>query len=68
MNNNSGPEFGPLRDFVKEFKILVEIFDKSGSLIRTERMDYGKREDRLWLGKLSFWAWSNGHSVETKSV
>ena len=62
----NGPEFAPLRNYVKEFKIVVEIYDDNDNVIRSERMDYGNSEDRIWLGKLSFWAWSNGHVVETR--
>jgi len=28
-------------------------------------MDYGKKDDRNWLGKLSVWAWTNGHEVSS---
>ncbi len=66
-NDKSGPEFAPLRKYVDTFKIIVDIRDIDDKLIRTEIMDYGKSEDRLWLGKLSFWAWSNGHKVVTRS-
>ena len=66
VERNSLPEFAPLRNYVKQFKIIVDIYDKNDKVIRTERMDYGKSEDRLWLGKLSFWAWDNGHVVETR--
>ena len=66
MNDkNTGPEFAPLRNYVKEFKIIVDIIDKDDNVIRTEQMDYGKPEDRIWLGRLSFWAWDNGYLVET---
>ena len=61
----NGPEMAPIRDFVKSFIIRVTVYDKHDSVIRTEKMDYGKPEDRSWLGKLSYWAWSNGHTVET---
>jgi hypothetical protein len=65
MNNRNGPEFAPLRDFIKSFKIIVTVIDKDDNEIRREVMDYGKPDDRAWLGKISYWAWSNGHSVET---
>jgi hypothetical protein len=64
-NERNGPEFAPLREFVKTFPITVTIFDKDDNEIRHEQMDYGKPDDRVWLGKLSYWAWSNGHVVET---
>lgn len=63
----NGPEFAPLRHFNKECKILVLVKSKNGDIIRQENMDYGKPDDRIWLGKLSYWAWTNGHVVETKS-
>jgi len=59
------PEFAPLRDFNKSFKIDVTIYDENDTIVRYEEMDYGKPEDRQWLGKLSFWAWQNGYYVET---
>lgn len=64
-NERNGPEFAPLREFVKSFPIVVTIFNSNDDAIRTERMDYGKPDDRVWLGKLSYWAWTNGHTVET---
>ena len=69
MNNEkrNGPEFAPLRNYVKNYNILVEIYDKDDNIIRTEQMDYGNYEDRIWLGRLSYWAWTNGHSVETRA-
>lgn len=70
MNDSkrNGPEFAPIRNYIKQFKIIVDIYDANDAdkLIRSERMDYGNPEDRLWLGKLSFWAWDNGHVVETR--
>lgn len=67
MNKNkNGPEWGPIRNYVKTFKIIVTIFDDDDNVIRTERMDYGIAEDRAWLGRLSYWAWSNGHTVESR--
>ena len=68
MNKRSGPEFAPLRNFVKSFKIQVTIFDSDDKIVREEVMDYGKPEDRMWLGKLSYWAWSEGYIVETRET
>lgn len=61
----TGPEWAPLREFNKSFKIRVDIYDKDDNIIRTEVMDYGNKDDRIWLGKLSWWAWQNGHTCET---
>lgn len=74
MNNKentlqkNGPEFAPIRSYVKEFKIKVTVFDNNDNIIRIEIMDYGKPEDRVWLGKLSYWAWNNLHYVETEKA
>lgn len=61
----NGPEFIPLRNFIKEYKILVILYDKEDNEIRREIMDYGNSHDRSWLGKLSFYAWEQGWTVET---
>lgn len=63
--DHNGPEYAPIRDYIKEFKIIVTIFDKDDNEIRREEIDYGKPDDRAWLGKLSMWAWQNSHTVET---
>jgi hypothetical protein len=65
MNNKTGPEFAPIRNYVKDFPITVNIYDDKDKLVRTEKLNYGNSEDRSWLGKLSYWGWTNGHSVET---
>ncbi len=64
----NGPEFAPIRDYVKSFKIKVTVYNQNDDIIRIEIMDYGKAEDRVWLGKLSFWSWSNNHYVETERL
>lgn len=64
----NGPEFAPIRDYIKSFKIKVTVFDKNDEVVRTEVMDYGKPEDRVWLGRLSFWSWQNSHYVETEAL
>ena len=63
----NGPEFAPLRNYIKDFKIIVTIYNDKDDIIREEKMNYGNSDDRIWLGKLSFWAWTNGHTVETRS-
>ena len=64
-NNRNGPEFAPVRNFINTFPIEVVIYDTNDKEIRREIMDYGKPDDRNWLGKLSWWAWSSGYIVET---
>ena len=65
MAERNGPEFAPIRDFVKSYLIEVVIYDTKDNEIRREQMDYGKPDDRNWLGKLSWWAWNAGYVVET---
>ena len=59
------PEFDPLKEYIKSFLITVIIFDNDDKEIRREEMDYGKPEHRIWLGKISFWAWQHDYFVET---
>ncbi len=66
MDREAGPEFAPLKEIVREFKITVEISDSSGKVIRTEEIDYGSRDDKQWLGKLTYWALSNGNTMNMK--
>lgn len=68
MNDvRNGPELLPLKNYVKEFKIIVTVYDKDDNVVREEHMDYGKYQDRVWLGKLSYYCWTNGYIVETRS-
>lgn len=71
MNENipRGPEDVPLKNFIKELYIIVLIKDiKSNRYIREEKINYSDIDVRKWLGRVSYWAWSNGYSVETMSL
>ncbi len=61
----NGPESAPLRDFVKQYDIVVNFYNQDEELVRTEKLDYGDYEQKKWLGKLSYWAWELGYTVET---
>ena len=64
-----GPEDVPLKSFIKELFVVVLIKDiKSGRYIREERINYSDPEVRRWLGRCSYWAWSNQYQVETLSL
>jgi len=65
--DENGPENVPLQNFHKTFKIVVFIYNlkNNDEVIDMRQIDYGALEDRRWLGKVSFWAWSKGYSVET---
>lgn len=68
----SGDEFKPLRHFNTFFPCHVFVIDNKGDdnhdgghVVRHGEFDYADRDHRLWLGKLTFWALSEGYSVET---
>lgn len=49
--------------------IMVLVHDLKLDVIEKEvKLDYGSYEDRKTLGRLTFWAITNGRSVETISV
>jgi len=62
-----GPENLPLQSFNKSFIVVVFIYNlkNNDEVIDMRQIDYGSLEDRRWLGRVSFWAWSKGYSVET---
>lgn len=62
--NLNGPESIPLREFVKNFPMLISIYDGE-KLLREETIDYGNPEHRKWLGRVTYWAVSNNYLVET---
>ncbi|HMG15798.1 MAG TPA: hypothetical protein VK590_10140 [Saprospiraceae bacterium] len=68
--DQNGPENVPLNGFNKTFKVVVLIYDlkNSDNVIDMREIDYGLLDDRRWLGRVSFWAWSRGYSVETMSL
>lgn len=68
--NPDGPENVPLQGFNKTFKVAVFIIDlkNNDEIIDMREIDYGKLDDRRWLGRVSFWAWDKGYSVETMAV
>lgn len=62
----SGPEDIPLMEFIKSFPIVVSIIDlATDKVIRTEHIDYGNHLHRKWLGKVTYYACTNGKAVET---
>lgn len=63
-----GPEDIPQLGYVKTFKMMVTIFDKNDTVIREQEIDYGNQEHRKWIGRVTYWAVSNGMTVETSAV
>lgn len=66
----NGPEDLPLREgYVKTFPMKVIVTDlKQNKVIRTEDIDYGKPDDRRWLGRLTYFCCKNNQSVETMAL
>ena len=71
MENNTprGPEDVPPRFYVKEHWIVILIIDvKSGRKIREEKVNFSDREVRSWIGRITYWATTNGYEVRTCNV
>lgn len=68
MKYRKGIENVPLREVNKECPIIAIILDlETNEVVQTLELDYAKVEDRKHLGRISFWAIQNSHSVETMS-
>lgn len=59
-----GPWDAPLREYVKTFPMEISVFDND-KLIHREDIDYGNYNHRKFLGRLTYWACSQGYTVET---
>lgn len=68
MNIPAGPEDVPQLGYVRSFKMMVTIFDACDKIIREQVIDYGNHEERRWLGRVTYWACSNGMTVETSAA
>lgn len=65
----SGPWDVPLREFVKTFPIMVTIYNlKNNEIVKEQQIDYSSYEDRKFLGRITHWAITAGHSVETMAL
>ena len=65
--------FGPwdikLGEYVQSQPVMVLVHNLSNDKIEKEfRIDLGNKDDKKFLGRVSFWCVNNGHSVETMSV
>lgn len=65
--NLNGPESIPLRDHNQEFPMKVTVIDikNDDKVLREETIDYANHEHRKWLGRVTYWACTNGYAVET---
>jgi len=64
-----GPWDAKLEAYVtsKPIMLLIHNLDKD-TIEREFKLDYGKKEDRQFIGRVSFWSLSNGRSTEIMSV
>lgn len=76
MNNKISKDLSgdwdiPLQNFNNHFLIKATIYkpaknDKEEDIeIASRTIDYGNYEHRKFLGRFSFYAWTNGYVVET---
>lgn len=65
MSVPQGPWDTPVREYVKSLLMVVIIHNLTNDRVESEfAIDYGNIDDRKFLGRISFWAISNGRSVE----
>lgn len=61
-----GPENNSPSNIVRSFPIVVSVYKSDDDKpIREEAIDYGNYHHRKWLGRITYWALSNGYLVET---
>lgn len=65
-----GVENVPLRQVNNSCPALVIVYDlrNNNNPIVQNRVDFSNPEDRKWIGRITFWALSNHHSVETMAM
>lgn len=61
------PWDAPVREYVKHFPMMISVYD-GDKLVKEQEIDYGKYEDRRFLGKLTYWALTEGYTVETSKA
>jgi hypothetical protein len=50
--------------FIKIFPVKVTIYDANDNIIKVEEIDYGNSDDKKWLGRVTFWALTQGYFME----
>lgn len=65
-----GAENVPLPRIVTSLKALVVVYNllDNDEVVIEKEIDYGNFEDRKWLGRITHWAMTNHHSVETMAL
>lgn len=69
-NYRNGQENVPTKYIVKDLQVLVLVYDlrNDDAPLVEKRINYGDQEDRKWLGRISYWAYTNNCSVETMAL
>lgn len=65
---NSGPESIPLMTPVTDFPLTVTVYDANDVVVKEETVQYSNYEHRKWIGRITYWACSNGYTVETRKA
>ena len=69
MAYRAGAENIPLKNINKDMPILVLVYDlRTDKLVEEKRINYGDAEERRYLGRISYWAFTNHCSVETYAI
>lgn len=66
-----GPWDAPLKEYVNQFYLRVTVYDGSSEtddIVVEKIIDYGKFEDRKWLGRITFWAAREGYIIQSEAV
>lgn len=64
-----GPWDSRLNEFVTTKLIVLLIHNLEKDTVEREfHLDYGKKEDRQFVGRVSFWCLNNGRSTEIMSL
>ena len=67
MGYRNGAENIPLQKINTSMPALVIVYDlqNDDNIVVEKIIDFANFEDRKYLGRISFWAMQNHHSVET---
>lgn len=60
-----GPWDVPLKEYNNHFLVRLIVYDSDDNELTNKVLDYGLLDDRKFIGRISFWAYTNGYVVET---
>jgi hypothetical protein len=60
----------PLRQINTSMPALIVVYDllNNDNVALEKRIDFANYEDRKWMGRITFWALTNHHSIETIAI